>query len=368
MSRKLAGIVIRSVRALTARKTLVVGSSGASSGAHVRRRRQDASARAELGRERRLQPRARAQQRRVARRRQRAAVAQPPQHAAGRAARRPGRRAAPRARATPRARRGCRARRAARARRSSAASGRRSIAAPAAASASSAAAKAAATAGSASSTRSPSGTTRRSGGAPRARRRRGRRRTPRSAASSTTGRRHVAASGPTLSSDGASGRRPARSMRAADGLKPAIPQNAAGTRIEPEVSVPIATRDDARRDGGGRARRRAARHARPLPRGLAGVPKCGFRPSPENASSLRFVLPTQTIPAAASRATTGASAARRRRVAPQRRRRRRRRPGDVDQVLPRDGHAVERPARRARPQPRRARGGLAPRPLLRQRR
>jgi hypothetical protein len=43
--------------------------------------------------------------------------------------------------------------------------------------------------------------------------------------------------------------------------------------------------------------------------GLGGVPKCGFRPRPENASSVRFVLPMQTIPAAANRATTGASSA-----------------------------------------------------------
>src|ERR687897_106199 len=47
-------------------------------------------------------------------------------------------------------------------------------------------------------------------------------------------------SGPTLSSDGASGCTPARSTRAAVGLKPTMPQNAAGTRIEPDVSVPIA--------------------------------------------------------------------------------------------------------------------------------
>ena len=100
-----------------------------------------------------------------------------------------------------------------------------------------------------------------------------------------------------------------RSTRAAVGLKPAMPQNAAGTRIEPDVSVPIApgttpaataTAEPDDEPPGHPARARA---------GSTGVPKCGFRPSPENASSLRFVLPTQTIPAAASRATTGASAA-----------------------------------------------------------
>jgi hypothetical protein len=48
------------------------------------------------------------------------------------------------------------------------------------------------------------------------------------------------ASGPTLSSDGASAWTPPRSTRAAVGLKPATPQNAAGTRIDPDVSVPMA--------------------------------------------------------------------------------------------------------------------------------
>src|SRR6185503_15301532 len=63
---------------------------------------------------------------------------------------------------------------------------------------------------------------------------------PRSAASSAIRSATVVASGPTLSSDGASGRTLPRSTRASEGLKPAIPQNAAGTRIEPDVSVPIA--------------------------------------------------------------------------------------------------------------------------------
>ena len=63
---------------------------------------------------------------------------------------------------------------------------------------------------------------------------------PRSAASSAIRSATVVASGPTLSSDAASGRTPPRSTRASEGLKPAIPQKAAGTRIEPEVSVPIA--------------------------------------------------------------------------------------------------------------------------------
>ena len=150
----------------------------------------------------------------------------------------------------------------------------------------------------------------RGGAAPRRRPRRRRppSAAPRSAASTAMRSATPAASGPMLSSVGASGRSPVRSIRAADGLKPATRQNAAGTRIDPAVSVPIATgtipaatataEPDDEPPG-----------TRPGARGLGGVPKCGFVPSPENASSLRFVLPTQTIPAAASRATTGASAA-----------------------------------------------------------
>ena len=90
------------------------------------------------------------------------------------------------------------------------------------------------------------------------------------------------ASGPTLSSVGASGSTPVRSIRVAVVLKPAIPQNAAGTRIEPDVSVPIAhgttpaataTADPDDEPPGTRATAPE--------RGLAGVPKCGFSPSPE---------------------------------------------------------------------------------------
>ena len=73
-----------------------------------------------------------------------------------------------------------------------------------------------------------------------------------------------------------------RSTRAAVGLKPAMPQNAAGTRIEPDVSVPIAhgttpaataTAEPDEDPPGASALFRA--------RGFGGVPKCGFRPSPE---------------------------------------------------------------------------------------
>jgi hypothetical protein len=130
---------------------------------------------------------------------------------------------------------------------------------------------------------------------------------PRSTASTAISSATDRASGPMLSSDGASGRSPVRSIRAAEGLKPAIPQNAAGTRIEPAVSVPIATGTTpaatatAEPDDEPPGTRSGAS-------GFGGVPKCGLSPSPEYASSLRLVFPTHTIPAAARRATTGASA------------------------------------------------------------
>jgi hypothetical protein len=83
-------------------------------------------------------------------------------------------------------------------------------------------------------------------------------------------------------------------------------------RIDPPVSVPSATAaipsateaaalDDeppAIRASPGTSRRYGER----------GVPKCGFRPRPENANSLMLVRPTSTAPARLSRATAAASA------------------------------------------------------------
>ena len=132
--------------------------------------------------------------------------------------------------------------------------------------------------------------------------------TPRSSASSTTASATLVVNGPALSSVGASATTPVRSTRAAVGLKPTSPQNAAGTRIEPDVSVPIAhgTAPAATATAEPEDEPPGMRAGSP-PRGLRGVPKCGLSPSPEYASSLRFVLPTQTMPAAASRAAIGAS-------------------------------------------------------------
>ncbi len=234
-----------------------------------------------------------------------------------------------------------------------------------ASSASSAAANAAATAGSTSSTRSPSGTTRRSGGAGAAAAAGG---APRSSASSTTASATLVASGPTLSSVGASGRMPARSTRAAVGLKPTSPQNAAGTRIEPDVSVPIAHGDDAARDRHRRARRGTARD----PRRAAAVRvarraevRVQAEPGVRELGQVR--LADADHPRGREPRDDRRVGARRRGIAPQRRSRRRRDALDVDQVLPRDRDAVERPERRSGAQPRGARGGLAQRALLGQR-
>ncbi len=88
-----------------------------------------------------------------------------------------------------------------------------------------------------------------------------------------------------------------------------MPLNAAGTRTEPPVSVPIAsgttpaataTAAPADEPPGTRAPPSSAR--------FTGVPKCGLSPSPEYANSDRLVLPTQIMPARAPLATSGASA------------------------------------------------------------
>ena len=63
---------------------------------------------------------------------------------------------------------------------------------------------------------------------------------PASTASSTAQQSTVAASGPTESSEVDSGNAPSVGTRRAVGLKPTMPQSAAGIRHEPPVSVPSA--------------------------------------------------------------------------------------------------------------------------------
>src|SRR5215207_4878805 len=114
--------------------------------------------------------------------------------------------------------------------------------------------------------------------------------------------------GPTVSSDGASGLTPSRGMRPCVVLSPTVPQQADGVRIDPAVSVPMATS----------ASPRATATAEPLDdppgiragsSGLTGVPKCGLIPVPPKASSCRLVFPITRAPAVRAVATQAASAA-----------------------------------------------------------
>ncbi|MCY1456107.1 hypothetical protein D9M71_733050 [compost metagenome] len=80
-------------------------------------------------------------------------------------------------------------------------------------------------------------------------------------------------------------------------MKPTRPLNAAGTRIEPPVSLPIAAvtmplctataEPDDEPPG--------ALGSTPGKSGV-GVPKCGFKPKPENANSFMPVFPSAIIP------------------------------------------------------------------------
>ena len=101
--------------------------------------------------------------------------------------------------------------------------------------------------------------------------------------------------------------------RRAVGLYPTIPQNAAGIRHDPPVSVPNAA------SAIPSATETAApdelppgtcppEPSAPRPHGPRGVPKCGLMPIPENANSVMFVRPTGISPAARHRAITTACA------------------------------------------------------------
>ncbi|GAO27353.1 hypothetical protein ALISP_7173 [Alicycliphilus sp. B1] len=111
-----------------------------------------------------------------------------------------------------------------------------------------------------------------------------------------------------------SGTAPSVGTRRAVFLKPTTPLRAAGMRIEPPVSepramkaAPVATDTPAPEDeppgtraGPGRAPWRASC--------AAGVPKCGFTPTPEKANSTMCVCPTMAAPARRRRATAVQSA------------------------------------------------------------
>src|SRR5262249_62304445 len=97
-------------------------------------------------------------------------------------------------------------------------------------------------------------------------------------------------------------------MRGLLGLKPTIPHKAAGMRVEPPVSLPMAI-----------SHRRSATATAPpdveppgtraRSAGFPGVPKCGLAPTPEHANSLMVGLATITAPPARSRRTTGGAPA-----------------------------------------------------------
>src|SRR3984885_15327650 len=116
-----------------------------------------------------------------------------------------------------------------------------------------------------------------------------------------------AAIGPTVSMLGVSGRTPSSGMRPQVVFSPQIPQQAAGIRIDPPVSVPYATS----------ASPVATATADPLDdppgasegsSGFSGVPNHGLIPVTPSASSCRLVLPTTRAPAARRPARQAASA------------------------------------------------------------
>src|SRR5205085_4854530 len=101
----------------------------------------------------------------------------------------------------------------------------------------------------------------------------------------------VRAIGPTWSKLGASGKQPSVDTRSYVGLKPTIPQHAAGIRIEPPESVPSAA--SARPATSAAAEPPLEPPAiRPAATGFGTVPKCGFSEVMPYANSCRFVLPT----------------------------------------------------------------------------
>src|SRR5947207_1078736 len=107
--------------------------------------------------------------------------------------------------------------------------------------------------------------------------------------------------GPTWSIDQDSGITPARLTRPYVGLSPTTPQQAAGSRIEPPVSLPMAPA----------TRPAATAAAEPLDeppdawpalQGFCTSPWCALSPNGPIASSVMLSLPSRIAPAAARRA------------------------------------------------------------------
>ena len=112
--------------------------------------------------------------------------------------------------------------------------------------------------------------------------------------------------GPAMSNLRAKGTTPFSGSAPCVGLNPTSPFHAAGTRTDPPVSVPTAAAaspsatDTAAPDD-------EPPGARSGSSALGGVAVRGFSPSPENASSVMWVLPRQTMPRRAARARMLAS-------------------------------------------------------------
>lgn len=98
-------------------------------------------------------------------------------------------------------------------------------------------------------------------------------------------------------------------IRRAVGLKPVSPQNAAGIRSEPPVSLPrpAAAMPCATEAAAPEEEPPATRGSSGC-QGERGVPRQGLTPSPEKANSLMLVRPTSTAPARRISAIAGASA------------------------------------------------------------
>src|SRR5580693_8029408 len=128
------------------------------------------------------------------------------------------------------------------------------------------------------------------------------RRMPSSAAATS------APSGPTVSRDSASGYTPSTGTRPQVVFRPTTPQQAAGIRTEPPVSVPrptsappVATATAEPLDEPPGRRRGSS--------GFGGVPDHAFVPAADQHSSARLVLPTILVPERRAAATTAASLA-----------------------------------------------------------